>query len=245
MFNKIKEIELLPNFIIKAEFISGVQKLYDMKPLFAKYEAFQPLRDIPGLFAKGKVDCGGYGIAWTDDIDIDSGEIWYKFVEHLQYISIVWARNDLSNEEKFNLCSQHWDGKETIELLAQRVLERLCVLVIHINDFEYLLDSIYLFSDAYTRFLHKLEQSERNSKAGKASYKKYESLKQKTFEYAQDLLNKSKTKYTANALADKITNAYLLGNIPEIKFNAENPKPTIYKWLKNEFPYFTNNEKKI
>lgn len=168
-----------------------------------------------------------------------------KFVEHLQYISIVWARKDLSNEEKFNLCSQHWDGKETIELLAQRVLERLCVLVIHINDFEYLLDSIYLFSDAYTRFLHKLEQSERNSKAGKASYKKYESLKQKTFEYAQDLLNKSKTKYTANALADKITNAYLLGNIPEIKFNAENPKPTIYKWLKNEFPCFTNNEKKI
>lgn len=83
------------------------------------------------------------------------------------------------------------------------------------------------------------------SKAGKASYKAYKSTKQKVFEYAQNLLNKSKTKYTANALADKITNAYLLGNIPEIKFDAENPKPTIYKWLKNEFPYFTNNEKKI
>lgn len=78
MFNKIRKIDLLPDFIIKAEFSGGVQKLYDMKPLFEKYEAFKPLKDIPGLFARGKVDCGGYGVAWTDDIDIDSGEIWYN-----------------------------------------------------------------------------------------------------------------------------------------------------------------------
>ncbi len=78
MFNKIKKINFLPDFIIKAEFISGVQKLYDMKPLFEKNEVLKPLKDIPGLFAKGRVDCGGYGIAWTDDIDIDSGEIWYN-----------------------------------------------------------------------------------------------------------------------------------------------------------------------
>lgn len=79
--------------------------------------------------------------------------------------------------------------------------------------------------------------------AGKARNKKYESIKQKVFEYAQNLLDKSKTKYTANALADKITNAYLLGNIPEISFDAENPKPTIYNWLKNEFPYFKTMKK--
>lgn len=82
-------------------------------------------------------------------------------------------------------------------------------------------------------------------KAGKARNKKYESIKQKVFEYAQNLLNQSKTKYTANALADKITNDYLLGNIPELKFDAENPKPTIYRWLKNEFPYFKTMKKKI
>ena len=85
----------------------------------------------------------------------------------------------------------------------------------------------------------------KRSKAGKAKGKTYESTKQKVFEYAQNLLNKSKTKYTANALADKITNAYLLGDMQGIRFDAENPKTTIYRWLKNEFPSFQNNEKKI
>lgn len=78
MFNKIKNVELLPGFIIKAEFVCNVQKLYDIKPLFDKYKAFLPLREIKGLFEQARVDCGGYGIVWNDDIDIDANEIWYN-----------------------------------------------------------------------------------------------------------------------------------------------------------------------
>ncbi len=78
MFNKIKRIELLPDFIIKAEFVCNVQKLYDIKALFDKHKAFNPLREIKGLFAQAHIDCGGYGIAWNDDIDIDANEIWYN-----------------------------------------------------------------------------------------------------------------------------------------------------------------------
>lgn len=78
MFNKIKRIELLPDFIIKAEFICNVQKLYDIKPLFGKYKAFSPLQEVKGLFMQAYVDCGGYGIAWNDDIDIAADEIWYN-----------------------------------------------------------------------------------------------------------------------------------------------------------------------
>ena len=47
-----------------------------MKPLFAQYPVFEPLRDIPGLFEQVGVDPGGYGISWNDDIDLDAAELW-------------------------------------------------------------------------------------------------------------------------------------------------------------------------
>lgn len=96
MFNKIKSIELLPDFIIKAKFICNVQKLYDLKLLFDKYKVFNPLRDIKGLFAQAQIDCGGHGIVWNDDIDIDANEVWYNGVTILnneddiqQYLKVV------------------------------------------------------------------------------------------------------------------------------------------------------------
>lgn len=132
---------------------------------------------------------------------------------------------------------------------AETCLEGLCMLIYYIkSEKQGVYTAIYNFAHNYGAFSADLQElkrrKERASEAGKARNKKYESKKQKVFEYAQNLLNQSKTKYTANALADKITNAYLLGNIPEISFDAENPKPTIYNWLKNEFPYFKTMKKK-
>ncbi len=96
MFNKIKSIELLPDFIIKAEFVCNVRKLYDVKPLFGKYKAFIPLKEVKGLFMQAYVDSGGYGVSWNDDIDIAADEIWYngKTIlndedDILQYLKVV------------------------------------------------------------------------------------------------------------------------------------------------------------
>lgn len=137
-------------------------------------------------------------------------------------------------------------AKDSFYTLAQDTLESLCLVAIAKNtNKKGLLDAVYHFASTYEQFSIANDLRKKTSIAGEARSKKYKDTKQKVFEYAQDLLNKSKTKYTANALADKITNAYLLGNIPEIKFDTENPKPTIYRWLKNEFSLFQNNEKKI
>lgn len=77
MFFKIKSIEMLPDFLIRASFEGNVIKTYDFKPLFKKYPVFEPLKQR-SFFDQAVVDCGGYGIKWNDDIDIDAAEIWYN-----------------------------------------------------------------------------------------------------------------------------------------------------------------------
>ncbi len=77
MFVKIKNIEILSDFKIKALFSCDVVKTYDFNNLIQNHKAFKDLQQN-NLFNQAKVDCGGYGICWTDDIDIDSGEIWYN-----------------------------------------------------------------------------------------------------------------------------------------------------------------------
>ncbi len=76
MFHKLNAVSPLPGFRLLAVFSDGTAKQYDMKPLFAQYPVFEPLRDIPGLFEQVGVDPGGYGISWNDDIDLDAAELW-------------------------------------------------------------------------------------------------------------------------------------------------------------------------
>ena len=74
-FHTIKSVTVLENFIIQAEFLNGTNKKYDIKKLIKKYEQFKILENI-ALFNKVKVDKGGYGIVWNEDLDLSSEEIW-------------------------------------------------------------------------------------------------------------------------------------------------------------------------
>ena len=74
-FHTIKSIKPLKNMILEAMFSSGEIKKYDMKNLIKKYDTFKELENKE-LFDKVKVDIGGYGIVWNEDIDLSSEEIW-------------------------------------------------------------------------------------------------------------------------------------------------------------------------
>lgn len=76
MFHKVKSVTPLPEYKLLVHFAEGAAKLYDVAPLCERYEAFRPLREEPGLFAAVRVDAGGYGISWNDDIDIACDELW-------------------------------------------------------------------------------------------------------------------------------------------------------------------------
>lgn len=75
MFHKIASIYPLEEMHLLAFFADGRARLYDMTPLVKKRAAFKPL-EKESVFHHVRVDAGGYGISWNDDIDLSSNEIY-------------------------------------------------------------------------------------------------------------------------------------------------------------------------
>lgn len=76
MTHRIKEVESKENFMIEAVFFNGQIVQYDVKTLFLVFPQFQMLEDNQELFKNVKVDQGGYGISWNDELDLDAETIW-------------------------------------------------------------------------------------------------------------------------------------------------------------------------
>lgn len=76
MFYKVKSVEPKENYNLLVIFENNIQKIYDVSLLFDKYLTFNQLQTIKGLFEQVKVDIGGFGISWNDEIDISCNELW-------------------------------------------------------------------------------------------------------------------------------------------------------------------------
>ena len=76
MFHKVKAVNALPDYRLSVQFAEGVTKIYDVKPLFAKWAPFKALENAPELFSAVEVDQGGYGIIWNDDLDLSCDELY-------------------------------------------------------------------------------------------------------------------------------------------------------------------------
>ena len=76
MFHKVKAVSALPEYKLSVQFSEGVTKIYDVKPLFSKWEPFNELKRRPELFYEVEVDQGGFGIVWNDDLDLSCDELY-------------------------------------------------------------------------------------------------------------------------------------------------------------------------
>ena len=76
MFNKLKAIFPLSDYSLLAQFENEEKKQYNIKHLANEIDAFKALLYIPGLFEQVKVDTGGYGISWNDEIDLSCDELY-------------------------------------------------------------------------------------------------------------------------------------------------------------------------
>lgn len=76
MFHRVKNVNTIKDYILQITFQDGTKKYYDVSKLFLKWEIFQNLETIGGLFNQVKVDKGGYGISWNDEIDLSCDELW-------------------------------------------------------------------------------------------------------------------------------------------------------------------------
>lgn len=83
MFHRIKSVKPLSNYILLVTFQDNTVKYYDIKPLCEKWDDFKSLKNVEGLFDQVKVDLGGYGVSWNDNIDLSCNELWINGKEEV------------------------------------------------------------------------------------------------------------------------------------------------------------------
>ena len=76
MFYKVKKIEPLDDCILYVTFENNVKKYYDLKLIFDRWREFKILQNNKALFFNVKVDNGGYGVSWNEELDLSCNELW-------------------------------------------------------------------------------------------------------------------------------------------------------------------------
>jgi len=76
---KVLSVQPLEGKKLLIRFVNEVEKNYDCAQLL-HLEAFQLLNN-EAFFKAVKVDAGGYGISWNDDVDLSEYELWTNSVE--------------------------------------------------------------------------------------------------------------------------------------------------------------------
>jgi hypothetical protein len=71
---RILSVRALENKKLLVKFVNGTEKVYDCGPLL-RLERFRLLGN-EAFFKAVRVDPGGYGISWNDEMDLSEYELW-------------------------------------------------------------------------------------------------------------------------------------------------------------------------
>jgi len=71
---KIQSVAPLADKRLLVKFVNGAERIYDCARLLHR-EPFELLKN-EAFFKSVKVDPGGYGISWNDDVDLSEYELW-------------------------------------------------------------------------------------------------------------------------------------------------------------------------
>lgn len=77
-FYKITSISALSDYRLSVHFWNGVTKIYDMRQVFKRWPQFGRLLEDDELYRGVKVDVGGYGVVWDDELDLSAEELWHN-----------------------------------------------------------------------------------------------------------------------------------------------------------------------
>lgn len=80
MFHKITSLATLPDFVLLVGFSDGEFRQFDLKPYIEKYPPFRSLAEINGLYEQAKIDAGGFGIVWNDELDVSAEGVYERGV---------------------------------------------------------------------------------------------------------------------------------------------------------------------
>lgn len=77
---KVTSVTPLSDMRLLVTFENGIVKLFDVRPIMKDYPEYEALEN-PDVFNLVKVEPGGYGVAWTPELDASEGELWESGVE--------------------------------------------------------------------------------------------------------------------------------------------------------------------
>ena len=86
MAHRVQSVSMIDQNILQAIFIGGEVIQYDLRKMLSILPQFQEIINNPSLASKVHADTGGYGVSWSDDLDLDSersGKMVYLFVLNL------------------------------------------------------------------------------------------------------------------------------------------------------------------
>ena len=89
-YPKIESARPLRQKRLLVQFRNGETRIFDCRPLLEK-PPFTQLHD-ESIFKSVKVDAGGYGISWTDDMDVSESELWIRGKKPNQRLHFIGAK---------------------------------------------------------------------------------------------------------------------------------------------------------
>lgn len=102
---RIVFIEPLSNYVLKIGFDDGLFKTFDLKSYSLENNRFRALLNSESLYKQVKIDVGGYGISWNNDLDLSAGGL-YEHGSPIELSQKVFFTSDLhfghSNVIKFD-----------------------------------------------------------------------------------------------------------------------------------------------
>lgn len=114
MTHKVREVEIKDNYIIQAVFFDGKVVQYDVKQLFVIFPQFKVFERNQKLFENVKVDQGGYGISWNDELDLDAETIWEDGI-----LIEIEGKTDINHLLAYKLCFAREQAKMTQKELSE------------------------------------------------------------------------------------------------------------------------------
>jgi len=78
-YPKLIKVKPLDDYNLLVTFDNGVIKKYDFNKFLSK-PAFSNLKDIL-LFKSVRIDSGGCGVIWNDQMDLAESELWINGIE--------------------------------------------------------------------------------------------------------------------------------------------------------------------
>ncbi len=81
MAHKIKSVQPREDATLLVCFQNGIEKIYDVKKLYPIFPQFKVFEKDKKFFNQIRVDVGGYGISWNDNLDLDAEDIWEDGIE--------------------------------------------------------------------------------------------------------------------------------------------------------------------